>query len=124
MIKCEHGVYDPHGDGAYCQLCNPNGNPERDAAPQFNRRSSLNITETGRLPHCPKCNGLLALSNGGKCSVCKEEYEIESPKNLRANNRQAGLCPDCASGVHYEIDSKTWGCADCGTQYKAPKRLE
>ena len=23
MSRCEHGVYDPHGDQKYCSVCNP-----------------------------------------------------------------------------------------------------
>ena len=129
MTKCVHGVYDPHGDGAYCQFCNPATNDTQGnqrAIPQFNRRGSLRLTETGRLPKCPSCHGnsILAVSNGGKCTICKAEYDLVSPHKLRANNMQPGLCPGCGSGVHFEVDRKTWRCADCDTQYRAPKRLQ
>lgn len=125
MNKCVHGVYDPHGDGAYCQSCNPAGNPDIQAAPTFNRRGSLALTTTGKLPKCPTCQGnsILTVSNGGKCTICKTEFDLTAPTNLRANNRQPGVCPECGSGVHFEVDRKTWKCADCDTQYKAPKRL-
>lgn len=84
------------------------------------------MTETGQLPKCPNCQGtsILAVSNGGKCVICHSEFEIIAPTNLRANNKQPGVCPNCGSGVHYEVDRKTWKCADCDTKYKAPKRVE
>lgn len=83
------------------------------------------MTETGQLPKCPNCQGtaILAVSNGGKCVVCHTEYDIIAPTNLRANNKQPGLC-ECGSGVHIELDRRTWQCADCGKKYKAPKRRE
>lgn len=130
MNKCKHGVYDPHGDGAYCQFCNPATNEVSEIpkeTPMFNRRGSLNMTETGRLPKCPYCaaqgiTSILAVSNGGICAVCHNEFTILAPHNLRANNKQPGLCPQCGSGVHFEKDRKTWKCADCDAEYKAPKR--
>jgi ribosomal protein L37AE/L43A len=129
MRKCEHGIYlaTPEevasGKANYCTFCTPAGNP--DAKPvQFNRRGALQMTETGKLPRCPNCNNaILAISNGGKCVVCKEEFEINAPHKLRANNRQPGICPKCGSGVHKEVDRRTWECADCGDRFKAPKRL-
>jgi hypothetical protein len=127
MRRCEHGVYWPEGHPVafYCDKCNPGGNPEVKEAPKFNRRGSLALTETGRLPKCPKCNGasILTVSLDGKCVICDTEFEINTPHKLRANNSQPGLCPSCGSGVHFEVDRRTWKCADCDTQYKAPKRI-
>lgn len=126
MRKCEHGVYWPEGEekALYCTLCNPAGNPNAKTVPEFNRRGALQMTETGKLPRCPKCHtAILAVSNGGKCVVCKTEYDVQAPHKLRANNRQPGLCPECGSGVHVEVDSKTWKCADCDTKFRAPRRV-
>lgn len=125
MNKCKHGVYDPHGDGAYCQSCNPATNDavgNERAIPQFGRRSAQ-ITETGKLPRCSNCQGILATSNGGKCSICHTEHDLIGPTKLRANNHQSGTCPGCASSIHFVVNAKTWKCADCGQDYKAPKRI-
>lgn len=123
--KCEHGVYKPHELAEDCGLCNPDGNPNRTSSdtPHFNRRSALTMSSTGKLPHCPDCNTILTVSNGGKCIVCHGEFVIEAPEKLRANNKVPGLCPECSSGVHYEKDAKTWVCCDCDFAYKAPKRM-
>lgn len=130
MRKCNHGIFWPEDQpvALYCQFCNPKTNdapsiPGREI-PKFNRRGSLSLTQTGRLPKCPNCKGtsLLTVSGGGVCSICKTEYEIIAPKNLRANIRQPGLC-ECGSGIHYERnDGKTWICADCGRSMKTPRR--
>jgi|SRR5579864_3115351 len=126
MRKCEHGVYWPDGDpvALYCTLCNPAGNPDAKKVLEFNRRGSLQMTETGKLPRCPACHtAILAISNGGRCVVCKIEYDVVAPHKLRANNKQPGICPECGSGVHTEESNRVWKCADCGTTFKAPKRL-
>ncbi|VVB51623.1 Uncharacterised protein [uncultured archaeon] len=126
MRKCPHGVFWPDGQekALYCTFCNPSGNPDAKVIPEFNRRGALHLTETGRLPKCPTCHtALLAVSNGGRCVVCKTEHEIVAPHKLRANNKQPGLCPSCGSGVHIEIDGRTWKCADCATPFKASKEL-
>lgn len=127
--KCEHGVYDPHGDGAYCQMCNPSTNIKAlDATKSdlhFNRRSALSLTETGKLPKCSNCATILTVSNNGTCHVCGTEHTIDAPEHLRANNAQPGICPSCGSGVHYTTKTKRkWQCADCGREYVAPKRAE
>src|SRR5258707_1046360 len=107
MRKCEHGVYWPQGQDVaeFCQFCNPATNDSPTDAPKtapivFNRHGSLALTETGRLPKCPNCNGtsILAVSNGGKCIICHHEFEIKQPGKLRANNSQPGVCPECGSG--------------------------
>lgn len=128
MNKCLHGVYIPHGDekAFACQLCNPAGNAaSADGLPVFNRRGSMALTVTGKLPKCPNCNeaSILALSRDGVCKNCGSRFEIVAPTNLRANNVQPGICPDCGSGIHFVKDRKTWECADCGTQYRSPKRV-
>lgn len=124
--KCGHGVYWPEKQliAEDCQLCNPNGNPDRGEAttPHFNRRSSLTMSSTGKLPNCPSCGTILTVSNGGKCLVCHGEYIIDAPEKLRANNRVPGVCPECGAGVHFELNSKEWQCAECDTVYKAPKQ--
>lgn len=123
--KCGHGVYWPEGQkiAEDCTLCNPGGNPGRTSAntPHFNRRSALTMSSTGKLPHCPECQAVLTVSNGGKCFVCEGQFVIDAPEKLRANNKVPGICPECSSGVHFVKDAKTWSCADCGTAYKAPK---
>src|ERR1700674_4648796 len=128
MRKCEHGIYWPDGDAIAlsCQSCNPNPAASTLPAdiPIFNRRGSLKLTVTGKLPKCPNCNdtSILAMSRDGICKSCGVQYEIVAATNLRANNAQLGLCDQCGSGVHYEKDRKTWECADCGHLYRAPRR--
>jgi ribosomal protein L37AE/L43A len=126
MRRCEHGVYWPEGHAIAfcCEFCNPLGNPGQ-ASPTFNRRGSLALTTTGKLPKCPNCQGnsILTVSNGGKCTICKTEFDLTAPTKLRANNRQPGVCPECGSGVHFQVSNKEWKCADCDTTYRAPKRL-
>lgn len=133
MRKCEHGVYWPAEQdlAESCQFCNPmlnSGDAPRTVGdtPKFNRRNAMTITATGRLPKCPNCEGnsILTVSNGGECSICHTQYDLVVPTHLRANNKQPGICPACQSGVHFEVDRKTWRCSDCDTEYKAPKRLE
>lgn len=132
MRRCTHGVYWPQDQpiALFCQSCNPLTNlPESIASavdtPKFNRRNALTITSTGKLPKCPVCQGnsILTVSNAGKCSICHTQFTIDAPQHLRANNHQPGICPNCQSGVHFEVDSKTWKCADCDTNYKAPRRI-
>lgn len=134
MRKCEHGVYWPEDQlvAEYCQTCNPATNdlskPDKKEFPRFNRRGSLSMTETGKLPKCPVCaeNGIssiLTVSTGGICSVCHSEFVIQAPHNLRANNKQPGVCPECGSGVHFDEGGRKWRCADCSNVYRAPKRI-
>lgn len=123
--KCKHGIFWPLDQeiALYCQSCNPAGNPDRDNdAPKFNRRGSLNMTETGKLPRCPNCEfAIITVSSGGQCPICKAEYTIEAPSHLRANNSQSGICLKCGSGVHYDR-GREWECSECGELYKAPRR--
>ncbi len=129
MLRCKHDVYIPDEGTELawsCTLCYPAGHPEaQTAAPVFNRRNSLNLTSTGKLPKCLDCDSILTVSSGGKCRHCGKEYELLAPEHLRANNSQPGSCPECGSGVHYIGKTKrTWVCADCCHAYNAPKRLE
>lgn len=123
--RCKHGVYDPHGTGVYCGICNPLLHELVSQAPKFNRRGAMTLTETGKLPKCPDCGSILTVSGGGVCKHCGKEYEIQAPQNLRANNTQPGICPDCGSGVHYTTDkARVWICADCGKDYDAPRTVK
>lgn len=129
MRKCEHGVYwpDDQATAESCQLCNPPILASEGPAevPIFNRRGSQAFTATGELPSCPNCGdetAILTISRQGSCIVCGQQYEIVAPVNLRANNRQPGICPGCGSGIHY-VNGNRWVCADCGEEYKAPKRI-
>lgn len=129
MHRCKHDIYNPDVESELawaCTSCYPQGHPDADATmPHFNRRSSLNLTETGKLPKCPGCGSIIAISHGGVCKHCGVQYEIQAPEHLRANNIQAGICPDCGSGVHMEGKNKRiWICADCDKEYPAPKRVE
>lgn len=123
--KCEHSVYIPPGEqvARYCQGCNPETNDKpsiTEVAPQFNRRGALAMTTTGKLPKCPQCGGILP-SSTDRCAICGSEYDVVAPEKLRANQNQRGICPTCGSGIHYEIDSKLWKCAECYTEYRADK---
>lgn len=128
MRRCQHGVFNPDEGTELawsCSLCYPQGHPSNSAMPQFNRRNSMSLTETGKLPKCPKCESILAVSRGGVCRHCGTEYEIQAPSHLRANNAQPGICPACGSGVHFTGRTKReWECADCGHHYTAPKKVE
>lgn len=128
MRRCEHGTYWPeaHAIAFACQFCNPLVNEPQEVAadtPKFNRRGSMDMTETGKLPKCPNCKGdaILTVSKGGQCAICKFEFEIGVANHLRANNKQPGVCDECGSGVHFVRSGRRWECADCGHVYKAPK---
>lgn len=124
MRRCDHGVYLPEGETKAwgCQSCYPQGHPETTKAPKFNRRSALDITSSGKLPKCPKCNVPISVALGG-CPDCGIAIENDGDQNLRANNKQQGICPSCSSGIHFETASgKKWECADCGEIYDAPSR--
>jgi ribosomal protein L37AE/L43A len=43
--------------------------------------------------------------------------------SLRANSHTEGACPDCESQFHYEISRTLARCADCGHEFKLPKRM-
>lgn len=129
MKRCQHGVYAPDEGTELawsCVACYPEGHPYAALTPpMFNRRNSMRLSETGRLPKCPKCDSILAVSQGGVCRHCGTEYEIQAPSHLRANNSQPGICPACGSGVHVACSiRKEWECADCGHRYSAPKKLD
>jgi uncharacterized protein (DUF983 family) len=129
MRRCRHDIYNPDLDSELawsCTLCYPCGHPDsKSSLPLFNRRNAMSLTETGRLPKCPQCESILAVSRGGVCLHCGIEYEIVAPSHLRANNSQPGVCSSCGSGVHFVGRSKKeWICVDCNHHYSAPKGIE
>ena len=130
-MKCQHGVYIPEGEAValYCAICNPDGVPDgpipilpRSAADLFN----MNKTE-GR-EYCPRCECLRTYSQDAShpvdtCRVCGFKYPPKASRNQsEANAHPTGSCPECGSLVHYEVNKKTWECADCGKKYPAVRR--
>ena len=124
MKRCQHGIYLPDGMelSPGCQSCYPHGRPDEVKTPKFNRRSALELTSTGKLPKCPKCGIPVSVALGG-CPECGIAFENDDEQKLRANNKQAGVCPECGSGTHFETtNKKEWECVDCGAVYPASAR--
>jgi RNase P subunit RPR2 len=76
--------------------------------------------------NCTGCGNVRTYSTTA-CRLCGTPYP---PSDLRgraqssANLKQLGTCPKCSSSIHYETSKKTvWCCADCNTEYRAPKRV-
>lgn len=43
-------------------------------------------------------------------------------KESRANLRREGYCPECTSAAHIDAGKGKWICADCDTEYPAPRK--
>jgi ribosomal protein L37AE/L43A len=125
LAKCEHGSYIPAGEikAVYCPLCNPDGVPE-GPVPVLPRSSGdpLRVTRPDELALC-QCSGM-KLSSLPECPVCGLPFESSKGREqLSANVSPSGACPTCGSTVHYVSKKKrVWECADCGTEYPAPKQ--
>lgn len=127
--KCEHGVYWPEGHEVAhsCQQCNPGGTGT-GATPVLPRSSSdpLFATKTKDAETCGTC-GNLRTYYAPNCRACGTVFpptELRGREQGTANLHTPGVCPNCNSTVHYELSTKRWECADCGTTYKAPKTTE
>lgn len=122
--KCPHGVYWPDGQEiAYCcTLCNPAGN--EGATPVLPKTGDGNPNKTDQRETCSQC-GNLRLYSQTACLYCATPFPAGDAMARRqgaANAKQPGTCPECGGGVHYlGKKSGTWICADCDTEYPAPK---
>lgn len=123
--KCEHGVYFPAGDPVNlgCQLCNPDGLGAGEAPVLPHSSGDTLHHKTSTVDTCV-CGNVRTYSLPN-CRVCHRpfpETEQRGRSQTAANSRQAGVCPECGSTVHYEMLKKGWWCcADCECEYRAPK---
>lgn len=76
-----------------------------------------------RAHFCFLCNPSLigCDPNADKKFVLPKIYSFnEKDRPIRATPR-LGACPACGSTIHEEISRKTWRCADCNEEFKAPR---
>jgi len=92
LPRCAHSVYWPTGDKiAYC---------------------------------CGLCNPLGKRPWGAPDEVILPRScgdDLNTAERLYANKKQEGVCPACASRVHYD-EGKTWVCSECRESFKAPRK--
>jgi len=129
VSKCKHDVYlspsDQDSGLAWgCQQCYPNGHPEVKIEPILPRSSCAVIMQgMVTLTNCTSC-GNVRTYYSPTCRVCGmtfPEAELRGREGT-SNRKQIGVCPDCASTVHYEVPGKKlWECCDCGKKFRAPK---
>ena len=123
--KCSHDVYWPSGDeiNLGCQLCNPDG-LGAGATPVLPRSSSDTLGRDDARETCV-CGNLRTYftNNCRHCGAAFPETDLRGQSDVTANRRQSGACTECGSTIHYETKKKSvWECADCGTQFRAPKK--
>jgi hypothetical protein len=86
VTKCEHGVYDPHGDQAYCTVCNPVTLSARGYALKHSSIGSLAVSNNDLkkeplVLQCFSCNSMFLINTAGdngrpSCPVCSEEIDL------------------------------------------------
>ena len=128
LSKCFHGVYWPAADKVNlgCQLCNPDGMPT-GADPILPRSSSDTLGRDETRECCTHCGNIRTYftPNCRHCGGAFPEDDSRGHKQVTANRRQAGACPECFSTIHYETNKKSiWECSDCGHKFRAPKFVE
>lgn len=125
--RCEHGIYrSPNETKAWgCVQCYPDGHPA-GPTPVLPRSSAdpLNANRTEKLEACD-C-GCPRTYSSTQCRACGKPYAPDSSLGRvqgSANAHAQGVCPACSSTIHYATKKLSkWACADCGTEYPAPKR--
>ncbi len=124
---CEYGVYIGCNDtlALACQLCNPDG-LGAGATPVLPRSSSDTLGRDDARENCI-CGNLRTYftNNCRHCGAAFPETDLRGQSDVTANRRQSGACTECGSTIHYETKKKSmWECADCGTQFRAPKKMQ
>lgn len=126
--KCPHDVYWPANDPVNlgCQQCNPDGLGNDGSVPILPRSSGDTLGRRDDKRECCPCGNVRTYS-GPNCRACNKpfpESDLRGRAMAAANQLQAGTCPQCGSAVHFETKKKnTWQCADCNTEYNAPKHV-
>ena len=91
LPKCQHGVYDPDGEGCawHCGFCREQSYAAPTKGFTLPRSSGTALTEHDRL-HA----------------------------NAHGNS---GACPDCGSRIHSIEPDGRWRCEECQHIYRAPR---
>lgn len=70
--------------------------------------------------YCQLCNSIPLAEDARKFVMHRGAFNTND--RLRANKHEVYGCPACGSTIHVEVNRKTWECADCQTQFNAPKK--
>lgn len=84
-------------------------------APDHGRAESCRLCFPDGYPH-RDCGPVVLPYNSG--------IKLNGHNRMRANGKEAGMCPGCGSRIHTVQSRTQWCCADCGKVYEAPKGLK
>ena len=130
--RCPHDIYMPDADAPTgkswgCTACFPDGHPETTRVPVLPRSSADVLGRDNVRENCSNCGNLRTYfaPNCRHCGALFPDVDVRSVTTQQHTRLSPGACPECRSAIHYETDKKSvWLCADCGTEYKAPKLKE